>query len=184
MRPMCGRAGRDGGGQAYGGRALLAQRRWPPAGARRVAAPLQGVVVSSALADFSLLCLLPGERDGQTAVLGAESLKDGTLELQATLSRAVAAEAKLEETRGQVGGLLKHLLPAALGELPDALACRQDRWEALVAGAAGGELHGPPRASQLLRDALRGGWARPEPWGGGGRGGFTPQSGRCATRAE
>ena len=49
------------------------------AGTSGVAAPLQGVVVSSALADFSLLCLLPGERDGQTAVLGAESLRDGTL---------------------------------------------------------------------------------------------------------
>ena len=42
------------------------------------------------------------------------------------------------------------------------------RPSSLVAAAAGGELHGPPRASQLLRDALRGGWARPEPWGGAG----------------
>ena len=36
-------------------------------GAAAEAAPLDGVVVSSALANFSLLCLLPGPRDGQVA---------------------------------------------------------------------------------------------------------------------
>ena len=36
-------------------------------GAAASAAPLDGVVVSSALANFSLLCLLPGPRDGQVA---------------------------------------------------------------------------------------------------------------------
>ena len=36
-------------------------------GAAAEAAPLDGVVVSSALANFSLLCLLPDPRDGQVA---------------------------------------------------------------------------------------------------------------------
>ena len=48
-------------------------------GAAASAAPLDGVVVSSALANFSLLCLLPGPRDGQRVVLGVEPRPDGAL---------------------------------------------------------------------------------------------------------
>ena len=37
------------------------------------------MVVSSALANFSLLCLLPGPRDGQRVVLSVEPRADGAL---------------------------------------------------------------------------------------------------------
>ena len=69
-------------------------------GAAAQAAPLDGVVVSSALANFSLLCLLPGPRDGQRVVLGVEPRPDGALancpccwRLDA-LQRATLADAK------------------------------------------------------------------------------------------
>ena len=37
------------------------------------------MVISSALANFSLLCLLPGPRDGQRVVLSVEPQADGAL---------------------------------------------------------------------------------------------------------
>ena len=49
------------------------------AAAAGVDAAVQGVVVSAALANFSLLCLLPGPRDGQAAVVDAEALPRGLL---------------------------------------------------------------------------------------------------------